>query len=358
MNHRRTMLLFLAIAWMPRATSGAEARRAATLSATQLDDDFFLQGEYAGPAISADGALSPTGVQVIALGDGKFQAVEYAGGLPGNGWDMRTRWKYSGMKKSANLAELEGNGRRLLVRRGSVFVKDAAGRIRGRLAKIQRSSQTLRLPPPPGSKVLFYGRDARQFTSGDVTSDHLLVAGADTNQSFGDCTLHLEFRTPYMPRAREQQRGNSGVYIQGRYEVQILDSFGLDGADNECGGLYKQRAPLLNMCLPPLAWQTYDIDFFAPRYDASGGKRRNARVTIRLNGIVVQNGVELIAKTGAGAPEGPDPRPLRLQDHGDPVHFRNLWIAEHNEAAAWRDCASKLCLPASSCRLVATPARP
>jgi hypothetical protein len=321
-------IILAAVVLFPCVAPAAEARRAVSLSATRLDDDFFLQGEYAGLLLAADGTFSSAGVQVIALGDGKFVAVEYAGGLPGNGWDMRTRRKYVGTRVSSRLAELEGDGQKLLVCPGSVLLQDATGHWRGRLKKIERSSQTLRMHPPAGARVLFYGRDVRQFAAGDMTSDHLLVAGADTNRPFGDCTLHLEFRTPYMPRAREQQRGNSGVYIQGRYEVQILDSFGLEGANNECGALYRKRAPHLNMCFPPLAWQTYDIDFTAPRFDASGSKVRNARVTVRLNGIVVQNDVELVGKTGAGKPEGPDSQPLRLQDHGDPVHFRNVWIVE------------------------------
>jgi hypothetical protein len=129
-----------------------------------------------------------------------------------------------------------------------------------------------------------------------------------------------------MPLARGQARGNSGVYIQKRYEVQILDSFGLRGADNECGGLYKQRAPLLNMSFPPLIWQTYDIDFTAARFDAAGKKTANARITVRQNGVVIHDNIEITAKTGGGSVEGPDPLPIKLQDHGNLVHFRNIWI--------------------------------
>ncbi|MGE5191710.1 MAG: DUF1080 domain-containing protein, partial [Deltaproteobacteria bacterium] len=221
----------------------------------------------------------------------------------------------------------------LTVRRSQVVVKDSAGRSLGRLQKTLRMSETLRAPPPPGAKVLFSGFDARHFAGGVVTPDHFLVAGADTKQPFGDFTIHLEFRTPYMPKARDQGRGNSGVYIQGRYEVQILDSFGLEGINNECGSLYKQRAPLVNMCFPPLAWQTYDIDFTAPRFDSAGRKTANARITIRHNGIVVHNNVEIKSKTGAGAPEGSAPRPIKLQDHGNPVHFRNIWVVERKAGA-------------------------
>jgi hypothetical protein len=131
-----------------------------------------------------------------------------------------------------------------------------------------------------------------------------------------------------MPRARGQGRGNSGVYIQKRYEVQILDSFTLSGAPNECGGLYRQRPPDLNMAFPPLSWQTYDIDFTAARFNIDGDKVKNARVTVVHNGVVIHDDVELPNKTGAGDREGPTPGPIRFQWHNDLVHFRNLWIVE------------------------------
>jgi hypothetical protein len=325
--------LALLIAFAPCCTLGGDGKSGVSQNPAQLDDDFFLQGEFAGTLQTADCGPAPAGLQVIALGDGDFQAVEFAGGLPGNGWDGRTRRKYSGRTTSAGVAELTGEGRTLRVRRSQAAVTDSTGRTLGRLEKVLRMSQTLRARRPLGARALFNGFDARHFAGGAVTPDHFLVAGADTKQSFGDFTMHLEFRTPYMPKARGQARGNSGVYIQGRYEVQILDSFGLEGANNECGGLYKQRAPLVNMCFPPLAWQTYDIDFTTPRFDAAGRKIANACITVRHNGVVVQNNVEITAKTGGGAPEGPASRPIRLQDHGNPVHFRNLWIVERKTSA-------------------------
>ena len=141
-----------------------------------------------------------------------------------------------------------------------------------------------------------------------------------------------------MPQARGQRRGNSGVYIQGRYEVQILDSFGLEGADNECGSLYKQRAPLVNMSFPPLAWQTYDIDFTAPRFDSSGNRTTAAPSPSALNGIVVQKDVEITAKTGADAPKAPIRIAIRLQDHGNPVHFRNIWIVDRDASTDLYAC--------------------
>ncbi len=113
-----------------------------------------------------------------------------------------------------------------------------------------------------------------------MTDDGLLIAGATSKQKFGDCQLHVEFLLPFMPASRGQARGNSGCYLQGRYEVQMLDSFGLAGEDNECGGIYGIRAPDTNMCFPPLSWQTYDIDYTAAKYE-DGKKVKNATITVR-----------------------------------------------------------------------------
>jgi hypothetical protein len=148
-----------------------------------------------------------------------------------------------------------------------------------------------------------------------------------SKQTFGDQRLHVEFRTPFMPDARGQNRGNSGVYVQGRYEVQVLDSYGLEGRDNECGGIYKVAAPRLNMCLPPMQWQTYDIVFRAPRFDDDGTKTENARITVIHNGVPIHEDLELPGPTGGGRKDkDAEPGPLLLQDHGNRVQYRNIWI--------------------------------
>ena len=128
----------------------------------------------------------------------------------------------------------------------------------------------------PGPIVLFDGTRPTHFIDGRMTPDGLLMEGATSKQKFRDFTLHLEFRLPFMPTARGQGRANSGVYLQDRYEVQVLDSFGLKGENNECGGIYEIAKPAVNMCYPPLSWQTYDIDFTAAEFN-DGKKTADAR---------------------------------------------------------------------------------
>lgn len=146
-----------------------------------------------------------------------------------------------------------------------------------------------------------------------------------TAEPLGDAEIFLEFRVPPVPEGLTgQERGNSGVYLQRRYELQILDSFGLPPGPQECAAIYRQRQPDANYCLPPGAWQSYHVFFTAPRFAAGGAKIQNGRLTLWHNGMLVHDGVELADKTGAGQPEGPEPLPLLLQDHGHPVSFRNL----------------------------------
>lgn len=148
-----------------------------------------------------------------------------------------------------------------------------------------------------------------------------------SQQLFSDAQYHVEFAAPYMPDDRGQGRGNSGVYILGKYEVQVLDSFGLPAKDNECGGIYQIATPLVNACLPPLEFQTYDITFHAAKFDANGNKTKNAVITVIHNGITIHDNVELPARTGGGiggkeSTEGP----LLIQDHNDLPRFRNIWV--------------------------------
>ena len=203
-----------------------------------------------------------------------------------------------------------------------------------------RVSPTLGAEPPAGAIVLFNGKNFKQWKhtskkpGADSVQWKLLKGGAMevkkgtdsivTKKKFTDFKLHVEFRTPFMPDARGQARGNSGVYLQERYEVQVLDSYGLEGKDNECGGIYKIGAPLVNMCAPPTQWQTYDITFYAP-----GAEKTNAQVTVVHNGVTIHDNVSLPKPTG-GALDSDVTKAggIYLQDHGNPVQYRNIWLIE------------------------------
>lgn len=269
-------------------------------------ESFKIQGEY----VSSSESNGPKkGIQVIALGDDEFRAVIFNGGLPGAGWD--------GSKKQ----EIEGNSDDML------DLTDG-------MDKANRQSNTMGLKPPKGATVLFDGTQEtfeKAWQEGaqveQIGDELLLQEGATSVDQFQDYVLHLEFRLPYMPTARGQGRANSGIYHQGRYETQILDSFGLEGKDNECGGLYKIKTPDLNMCLPPLAWQTYDVTITAARYDDEGKKIENARLTALLNGVIIHDDIELPnATAGNRLKETPEPGPIFLQNHSNPVRFRNIWV--------------------------------
>jgi hypothetical protein len=301
-----------------------EAKDAAT-DVAHVDADFHFQGEYFGSVNYESFDALNMGLQVVALGDGHFDASLLRGGLPGAGWDRGSKSKLSGSLSESSLS-LGGEDYRVEVTSAAAVVRTPQGIELARLPKIHRISTTQGAAPPSNAIVLFDGTSTDQLENGKITPDGLLSVGALTRLAVNDFRLHIEFRTPYMPRARGQGRGNSGVYIQQRYEVQVLDSFGLEGVENECGGLYKQKRPDVNMAFPPLSWQTYDIYFTAARWNADGKKAANARITVLHNGEPIHSDYDIVAKTGAGKPESAEPRPILFQNHRDPVRFRNMWI--------------------------------
>ena len=295
--------------------------------------DFLIQGEYSGTIQGSQGPKR-LAVQVLALGKGEFRAVGYSGGLPGDGWDGSDKEEVTTTAKQGRVS-FEGKSANGTIRGDAMYLVSKEGKPLGELKRIERKSPTLGKQPPPSAKVLFDGSTAdawvrsRNRGAAEMTDDGLLKEGANSKQRFGDHQLHLEFLLPFEPAARGQGRGNSGCYVQGRYEVQMLDSFGLAGMDNECGGIYKISRPLVNMCYPPGTWQTYDIDFTAARYDAEGNKTKNALATVQHNGVLIHDDLELPQHTAA-APlkDGPEPGFIHLQDHGNPVRYRNIWVLE------------------------------
>jgi len=202
------------------------------------------------------------------------------------------------------------------------------------LKRVLIKSPTLGIKPPAGAIVLFDGTDATLSANWVnrpvwvVQNGLMKTEGYSiyTKESFGDAEYHIEFTIPYMPRERGQARGNSGVYIQGRYEIQVLDSFADHPENNLCGGIYQQAAPIAYACLPPLETQTYDIAFLAPRFDANGNKIKDAEITVKQNGVVIHDHLALkITPGGLGGKEAPT-GPLLLQDHGNSVPFGNVWV--------------------------------
>jgi hypothetical protein len=297
----------------------------------QAGPDFKIQGEYSGTL--DDKEKNKLGIQVIALGNGKFHAVTYPGGLPGDGWDQNEA------KIEADGETVDGVTKFVHKERGTGVIKDgkftltnAEGELVGVLKKVVRKSKTLGAKPPEGAVVLFDGKNADHFKNGKLSDDGFLQQGTMSKDTFGSFKLHMEFRLSFMPFARGQGRCNSGCYMQGRYEVQVLDSFGLAGKHNECGGIYSVKDPSVNMCYPPLSWQTYDVDFTAATYNDKGEKTANAKMTIHHNGVKIHDNVEVPKGTTAHPTKvGPEPGPLYFQNHGNPVRYGNIWVVPTRE---------------------------
>jgi hypothetical protein len=284
--------------------------------------DYKIQGEFDGKV--GDARL---GAQIIALGDGKFQAVFYRGGLPGAGWDKSDRIRIDGKTEGeATRFRKEGSWAGELT--GDSFTGQTDKGENFQLKRVTRHSATEGLKPPAGALVLFDGTNADAWNNGKITPEGWLKCGTNTKKSFQNFTIHFEFRVPFKPKARGQERGNSGLFLQDRYEVQILDSFGLKEEAHECAALYNQKQPDLNMSYPPLTWQTYDIDFQTAQFGADGKKTHNAVVTVKHNGVVVHDKYEPPTTGPVGKPEDATGGTFQIQDHGNPVVTRNIWVVE------------------------------
>jgi hypothetical protein len=315
-----------------------------------------FMGNWQGTWRLDDGTDSgPVVAQVIALGQGKYRAKfleEFDIRMPAiaelEGQLKEARATFSGPGRyEENEFTLQAvlEGRKFA---GTFQGQDFSGSFM--LQKVIRLSPTLGAKPPAGAIVLFNGDNFNEWKySGDKPGQvrWKLVDGAMevvpgtgsiiTRKVFGDVKLHLEFRTPFMPDARGQGRGNSGVYLQARYEVQVLDSFGLEGRDNECGGIYSVAPPLVNMCAPPMQWQTYDITFSAARFDNSAKLVEDAEMTVVHNGVKIHDRAK-VSKATTAAPGGNMTQRggIYLQDHGNPVQYRNIWLVELPEEPASR----------------------
>jgi len=311
---------------------------------TVVERDDFM-GDYQGKIRRRDGSESLIVCQVIAQGQGAYRAVLL------EAFDQR-------IPPIAVLAGRMQDSRVAFDRDTSLEGGRFRGKLTGRISgdfdlnRVERESPSLGAKPLREGIVLFDGTNTDQWVGLDKNTAAELPLGwkiapngmltivpgtgwAMTQKKFLSMRLHVEFRIPLIPTARGQARGNSGVHLQGRYEVQILDSYGLDGVDNECGAIYKVAAPSINMCAPPLQWQTYDIVFHAARYDRQGRKIAAVRISVVHNGVAIHENVEIPGST-AHAPisETPERGPIILQDHGSPVQFRNIWLVELHDNPA------------------------
>ncbi|MHC4693596.1 MAG: 3-keto-disaccharide hydrolase [Planctomycetota bacterium] len=309
-----------------------------------------FMGDWQGTWRLDDGSESGTVVaQVIALGDGKYRAkfldeFEVSVRIPAiavlEGQLQEGKVRFAGPGRSGDFdftLQTVLEGQRFA---GTFQGQDFSGSLA--MEKVIRLSSTLGEAPPAKAIVLFNGENLDEWKySGNKPGpvQWKIVDGAMevttgtgsiiSKKKFGDIKLHLEFRTPFMPKARGQGRGNSGVYLQGRYEVQVLDSYGLEGRDNECGGIYSVSQPLVNMCAPPMQWQTYDITFRSAHIDSTGKVIEAAHMTVEHNGETIHEKAKVSRATTA-APGGDITKRggIYLQDHGNPVQYRNIWVVE------------------------------
>lgn len=326
--------LWIALTSHGLVASGADGKGPAFTEPPADDPNFSLMGEFVGEVTEGEGESKKTklvGLQIRPVGNDEFDAVSFLGGLPGQEGHEGEPVRMIG-RRSEDFLILSGGPLAIIVEPDHCLLLDRKGNKAGKLERIQRTSPTLGAPPPEDAMVLFDGTNVDHFTNAQMTEDGLLMQGADIKPMFQDFNLHVEFRVPYMPQADGQSRGNSGLYLQSRYECQILDSFALEPVYNGLGALYRLKKPDVNMSLPPLVWQTYDVQFTAPRWAADGSKIRDAHITAWVNGVKVQDNVALPSKTGAGKQEEPLLLPIRIQDHGDPVRFRNIWIVDRGLA--------------------------
>ncbi len=208
------------------------------------------------------------------------------------------------------------------------------------------STQETAGKPPSDAVVLFDGKDLSQWESAKggpapwkVEKGYFEVVAKTgdirTKQGFGDCQLHVEWMAPKPPHGEDQDRGNSGIFLHGLYELQVLDSFGNDTyPDGQASAIYGQYPPLVNATRAPGEWQFYDVVFHGPRFDQEGKLLRKARFTVFLNGVLTQDNVELTGPTAHHQRPPykvtPEKQPLELQDHNHPVRYRNIWIRELN----------------------------
>ncbi len=317
-----------------------------TESPTTIPDRFDpikvdpYMGDYEGAYLSVGRDPRPAQAKVIAEGSDTYRvmisteasedpywapSIEIDGFLTPEGF--RLEGESSGLPWEGNIEKGEMVAR-VKSRYGGSFA----------LQHVIHESPTAGLKPPEGAIVLLPFEpgtppDTSEWdnpTWKTYTDGSMEVGDEDTRtkKEFGDVRLHLEFCIPYVPEGRGQDRGNSGVYFQDRYEPQILDSYGLIPRGGDCAAIYQIAVPPVNACFPPLSWQTYDIIFRAPRFTEEGNQSEFPWITVELNGVKLHERQMITHSTVGGAGGFVPKGPFRLQDHSHLVRYRNIWVEE------------------------------
>lgn len=316
--------------------------------------DLELAGDYEGEWLDAPRGHyfeinKPLAAQLVNVRDGEYTVRFF------QQHDARADAYFEGTARTEGEAiKFDANGWTGAATRDGLngTVRQGETVIRFALKRTDRPSPTLGAKPPAGAIVLFdgsnfdhwqhgggravtwwnLGNGAMEIRSTRSDEDRRNQVGGDieTRQPFGDCRFHMEFRYPVEPGKSGQGRGNSGLFFQRDYEVQVLNSYGLQGNWNECGALYKLAPPKVNAARRPLVWQSYDIEYRASTWK-DGKMTAPARITVFLNGVRVQHDEPLIHITAHAFAQRPNhpqgPGPIRLQDHSNPIQFRNIWVA-------------------------------
>jgi len=308
------------------------------------EDEFM--GEYAGTFAPAGGGQTPARATVVGYLNRKEGTWH---------WDVVLTWgrdvvdlkrrpekqvKLKGARQGGKLVLSDGGwSGEIAGHKLSAAGKDGKFALKYTL----RKSPTLGAEPPAGAVVLLPFREGKPTRLDEWTNKKWLLCsdgsamvrggGNLTTRKFKDFKVHIEFYCPYQPDRAGQGRANSGCYMHSKYEVQVLDSFGLAGRNNEAGGIYTVSDPLVNAALPPGQWQTYDITFRGPRLAADGTVKQWAKfVEVLHNGVKVQENVEVRKVTRGGRGKGHvETGPIMLQDHGNPVRYRNIWLLERKD---------------------------
>ena len=308
--------------------------------------DFQIQGEYvwyAGGKVFA--------CQCIANGDGKFTVVGFPGGFPGMGWHAKeARIYYEGGIEGNEVIlrptkmDLEGQNNLPMMEshKDDITKIDLAGTtmtfcVPGKPDRIAKKfvRPNDRVGVVEDGAVILYDGTAKDKTNTDNIASYRKI-NEETGAMFAEfvtkelekgkeCLVHVEFMLSFMPRAKGQARSNSGVYLYEAYECQVLDSFGLRGENNECGGFYQQKRPLANAVQSPLTWQAYDFHIIPAKYE-NGKKVANAKVDVALNGILIHDGLEISGHTPGRKAEADEARGIYFQGHGNNVQYRNIWV--------------------------------